>query len=127
MLLQFGGSLIAILVLSGLAIVLKLGGKPSLKTELDVAVAAAEIEDGFEVSRCSIARGCNAAVAQNAAGQIIVIRLHGNRFVGRILTLRASAKEAVDALIVDAGEPLFGDVRLSLSDAPYWADAINRL
>jgi len=127
MLLQFGGSLIAILVLTGIAAALKLGGKTSLRGEMDVATAAAEIKDGFDLKRSSITRGGKSALAQDEAGHIIVIKRHGNKFAGRILTSSASAQEAVDALIVDTGEPRFGAVRLSLSDASYWADAINRL
>ena len=34
---------------------------------------------------------------------------------------------AIEAVIVDTSETQFGTVRLSLEDASYWADAINRL
>ena len=57
----------------------------------------------------------------------MVIKRHGNKFAGRVLTNAASVREEVDALIVDPHETQFGRVRLTLSDAPYWADAINRL
>ncbi len=127
MLLQFGLSLIAILALAGLALLLKLGGKPVLKDEAAVALAAAEAVDGFETQRSSLSRNGDAALARDAAGQILLIKRHGNKFAGRLLTSDASAKEAVDALIVDTNEALFGAVQLALSDASFWADAINRL
>lgn len=124
---QFGGSLIAILTLSALAWGLKLGGKPSLGDGDAVGLAAVEAEDGFEPQRHSIARKRDAALCADAAGRIMVIKRHGNKFVGRVLSSQASAREEVDALIVDPGDARFGPVRLSLDDAAYWADAINRL
>ncbi len=124
---QFGGSLIAILVLAGIAWWMKLGGKPGLSDEAAVARAAAEVEDGFEPVRISIARSGAAALARDENGRIMVIKRHGNRFAGRILTRSAGVREEVDGLVVDSGEPRFGAVRLSVNDAAYWADTINRL
>ncbi|MDJ0979515.1 MAG: hypothetical protein QNI87_13390 [Erythrobacter sp.] len=126
-LLQFGGSLIAILALAGLATLLRLGGRPSLSDETAVTKAAGEVEDGFETSRVSIARDGAAALARDPDGRIMVIKRHGNKYAGRVLTPAARGLEEVDALVVDTGETRFGPVRLSVSDAPYWADAINRL
>ena len=106
---------------------MKLGGQPILQTEGDVARAAGEVEDGFVPKRTSIARAGNAALARDASGRIMIVKQHGSKFAGRILSGESSAKEEVDALILDIGEARFGTVRLSLSDASYWADAINRL
>jgi len=126
-LLIFGGSLIAIVVLAGIARWMGLGGNPILRDEESVRAAASEVEDGFAVERVSIARDGKAALALDADGRIMVIKRHGNRFAGRILTRSASAREEVDALIVDCGEAQFGPVRLSLADSSAWADRINRL
>jgi len=131
LLLQSAGSLVAILALAALAWWLKLGGKTALTDEHDVARAAGEVDDGFEPARVSISRGGNAALARDASGRIMVIKHHGNKFVGRILTPSANVSEEVDALIVKSGSDTdsarFGVVRLSLEDPAYWADAINRL
>ena len=127
MLLQFGGSLIAILVVAGLVALLKLGGKPILKDTDAVAHAAIDVEDGFCTARASVSRGGAAALARDVNGRILVIKRHGNKFAGRILSGGAKASEQVDTLIVDTGEARFGEVRLALDDAAYWADAINRL
>lgn len=127
LLIQFGGSFVAILVLAGLVAVMKLGGRPSFKNEAAVALAAREVEYGFDVARSSITRKGNAALARDADGRIMLIKRHGNKFAGRILTSSAQAQEDVDGLAVHTGERRFGSVRLSLSDASYWADAINRL
>lgn len=127
MLLQFGASLIAVLALAGIAALLRLGGRARLNDEAEVASAMREVDDGFHARRCSIARGGQAAIARDPEGRIMVIKRHGNKFAGRVLTSAAYASEEVDALVVDCGETRFGSVRLALSDAPYWADAINRL
>ena len=127
LLLQFAGSLIIILLLAALARFLKLGGTPALANEEEAARAASEVEDGFEAQRISIDRKGAAALVRDGNGRIMVIKRHGNRFAGRVLTHAARAREEVDALIVDPSETRFGAVRLSLTDASYWADAINRL
>lgn len=127
LLLQFGGSLVAILALFLLARALKLGGAPSLASEEQVRAAAGEVEDGFEAQRISISRGGLAALARDDAGRIMLIKRHGNRFAGRILTSHANVREKIDSLEIDCGEARYGVVSLRLDDAGYWADAINRL
>lgn len=127
MMLQFGASLIVIFALAGIALLLKLGGNPSLTDAAAVALAADGVEDGFKTERSSIAKGGKAALTRDPTGRIMVIKRHGNKFAGRILSSRARCREEVDALLVDAGDAQFGTIRLSLSDASYWADAINRL
>lgn len=126
-LLIFGGSLIAIVALGGLARWLGLGGNPVLRDEDAVKIAAGEVEDGFVAERISISRDNRAALTSDAGGRIMVIKRHGNHFAGRILTAQASAHEEVDALVVDCGEARFGTVRLTLEDSSTWADRINRL
>lgn len=127
LLLQFGGSLVAILALFLLARALRLGGRPLLEDAEAVRRAASEVEDGFEAVRVDIARGGKAALAADDTGRIMLIKLHGNRFAGRVLNSAASVREEVDGLIVNTGEARFGSVRLSLEKPGYWADAINRL
>lgn len=131
MLIQFGGSLLAILILAALAWAMRLGGRPALAQEADVARAAGEVVDGFEPMRCSIARGGDGALARDPQGRIMLIKRHGNKFAGRLLTSAATVREEVDALVIrcgpDADAARFGAVRLALEDPAYWADAINRL
>lgn len=127
LLLQFGGSLVAILALYALARVLKLGGNSGLVDDGAVRIAAGEVEDGFEATRIAISRGGAAALAADPDGRIMVIKRHGNRFAGRVLTRAARVREEVDALVVDPGDARFGAVRLSIERPGSWADAINRL
>jgi hypothetical protein len=131
LLLQTAGSLVAILALAGLAWWMKLGGAPRLDGEQAVMRAAGEVEDGFR----PVATACDAegvaALACDAAGRIMVIRRHGNRFAGRVLGPRAAARLGDHPgefnLVIDSGEPRFGRVFLTLTDAQAWAEAINRL
>ena len=127
LLLQSGGSLLAILALYGLARMLKLGGQPVLADDDAARRVAGEIEDGFEAVRVSISRDRTTALAKDAAGRIMVIKRHGNRFAGRVLGGSARVREEVDCIVVDPFEGRFGSVRLSLSDPGAWVDAINRL
>ncbi len=127
MLIQTGGSLLAIFALFLLARWLKLGGKPVLADHAAVQHAANEVEDGFTTQRSAIARAGDAALAVDAAGRIMVIKRHGNHFSGRVLTPTAKVREEVDAIVVDCGEARFGPVRMSLDETGYWVDAINRL
>ena len=127
LLLQTGGSLVAILALYLLARALRLGGSPVLADAAETALVAGEVEDGFVVQRVSISRGGTAALVSDSTGRIMLIKRHGNRFAGRILSPVANVREQVDSIEVDPGDPRFGTVRLSLTDPNYWVDAINRL
>lgn len=131
LLLQTAGSLVAILALAGLAWWMKLGGAPRLDSAAAVGRAAGEVEDGFT----AVAFACDAqgasALARDAAGRIVVIKRHGNRFAGRVLgggaTVRLRRDTDASTLEVDPGEPRFGTVVLALPEPETWAEAINRL
>ncbi len=127
LLIQTAGSLAAILALAGLAHWMKLGGAPLLGSDEAVRRAAGEVEDGFSPVATARDKAGLAALARNGAGRIMLIRRHGNRFAGRVLTPRASARAGGQTLTVDCGELRFGIVRLDLCEAQAWADAINAL
>jgi hypothetical protein len=127
LLLQTTGSLVAILALAGLAWWMKLGGAPTLASTADVERIAGEIVDGFAPVAESRDRSGSAALARNAAGRIMLIKRHGNRFAGRVLGPGAAARIESGALEVDCGEARFGKVVLALAEPEAWAAAINRL
>jgi hypothetical protein len=131
LLLQTAGSLVAILALVGLAWWMKLGGSPALSSSEDVSRAAGEVVDGFAPVAESRDVAGRAALARDAAGRIMVIKRHGNRFAGRILGPDAAARlwrdQGSTGLEVDCGEARFGKVFLDLPDAQAWAVAINRV
>ncbi|MBU7580562.1 MAG: hypothetical protein KAF27_08830 [Porphyrobacter sp.] len=125
LLVQSAGSLAAILALAALARWLKLGGHPGLSDEAMLRRAAEEIVDGFEVADFSLAADRTAALVRDPEGRIMLIRLHGSRHVGRIISPLASARAHGNILEVDCREPRFGVTRLELEDAEAWAAAIN--
>lgn len=126
-LIQFGGSLVAIIVLAWLALALQLGPKPGLENAQQAANAASEVHDGFVPVESAVARDGSAAVLRDDAGQVMLIKTHGTKFAGRILSSSASATVSDTMLVIDTGEARFGQVTLDLDSPDGWADAINRL
>jgi hypothetical protein len=127
LLLQTAASLVAILALAGLAWWMRLGGSPRLGNDDAVRSAAGEVEDGFTPIAIARDPAGTAALARDPAGRIMVIKRHGNRFAGRVLSPGANARLAGDTIKVDCAEARFGTVALTLSDAETWAEAINRV
>jgi 1-acyl-sn-glycerol-3-phosphate acyltransferase len=131
LLLQTAGSLVAILTLAGLAWWLRLGGALPLTSEDEVRRISAEIEDGFTPTSIACDEEGAGALARDEHGRILLIRPHGNRFVGRVLNKSASARlkdhPGEFNIVIDSGERLFGRVALTLPEPDAWADAINAL
>ncbi len=131
LLMQSAGSLAAILALAGLAWWLRLGPALPLSNADDVRRIAAEIEDGFAPVTIACDEEGAGALARDAQGRILLIRPHGNRFVGRVLTARAGATlqdhPGEFNIMIDTGEQRFGRIALTLSDPDAWAAAINAL
>jgi hypothetical protein len=127
LLIQTAGSLVAILALAGLARWMQLGGTSGLSDETVLRRAASEVADGFEVARFAMGQDNTAALASDPEGRIMLVRIHGNRPVGRILGPAAKASANGTELTVDCGERRFGVTRLTLADPAPWADAINQL
>ena len=123
----FAGSLVAIVVLAGLAALMRLGGKPVLANEAEARRAANEVFDGYEPQKIALGEDGSAALLEDRTGRIMLIKRHGNQFAGRILNGAASAGLDEQRLIVDTGEKRFGSVSLSHPEAASWAEAINRL
>ena len=131
LLLQTAASLVAIVALAGLAWWLRLGGTPRLTSEDDVAQFAGEVEDGFAPVAVAIDAEGAAALARDGQGRIMLIRRHGNRFAGRVLTAQAKAahqgQAGASTIMIECGEARFGKTFLAIPDPDAWADAINRV
>lgn len=125
--LQIIGSLLAILVLSGLAAWMKLGGIAKLATQEEAQRAADETVDGFVATRCALDANGDGALVEDADGRILLLKPHGNQFAGRLLDTRAAASLAGTRLTIDSGERRYGSVILVLDEGAYWEEAINRL
>lgn len=125
--LQFLGSLGAILALAWFARALKLGGDPRLVDDAAAMHAAGQAIDGYapiEIARDQQGRG---AILRDSAGRILLLKPHGNKFAGRMLGPQSHAQADKASLMVDSGERRFGSVTLAIDNADAWAEAVNAL
>lgn len=124
---RFAGSLVAILLLAGLAWWLKLGPQRRLDSDDAAREAAHEALDGFEPVAMARDRDGRATLLRDAEGRVLLLRQHGSHFAGRLLDQKARARIEGGALIVDNGERRYGVVRLDIAEPETWRDAIARL
>lgn len=126
-LLQFVGSLAAIVALAALAWWLKLGAPRPIESEADARREASEAADSFEPVEIALDRAGRSALLRDGAGQILLLRQHGTHFAGRVLTPAAYARIDGEALVVDTAEKRYGGVRLELDDPSLWVQHIESI
>ena len=126
-LLQFLGSLVAILALAGLAFALRLGPAPRLKDEQAARAAADEAVSGFDPVDIALDRGGAGALLRDTTGRILLLRQHGSHFAGRVLTGAAEVSRDGDALLIDTAEKRYGTARLEIPDPSAWMQAIEAI
>ncbi len=124
---QFGGSLVAILIVVGIAYRLKLGPERRLDSEESARIAATEAVDGFDAIDISLDAEGRAALLRDASGCILLLRQHGTHFAGRVLTSAADARIDNDVLVIDTAERRYGAARLHVADASAWKQAIEAI
>jgi hypothetical protein len=127
-LLQFGGSLLAILGLAWLALKLGLGGDRRIRGEAELRELAEEALYGFEPVEIAIDRAGLAALARDAEGRVMLLRRHGAHFASRLLDGHANVRLDRNFLIVGTSDRRFGEVTLDLGEqAGAWAASLRRL
>ncbi|GGE01846.1 hypothetical protein GCM10011515_21900 [Tsuneonella deserti] len=127
-LLQFGGSLLAILALAWAAHRLGLGGDTRIRDEYHLRELAEEALCGFEPVDVAIDRSGIGALARDAQGRVMLLRRHGSHFASRLLDSHLHVRLDRNLLAVGTGETRFGTVILDLGDkAPAWAASLRRL
>ena len=126
-LLQFLGSLVAILLLAGLAYALRLGPAQCLADNQAARKAADEAVSGFDPVEIALDFDGTGALMRDAGGRILLLRQHGSHFAGRVLTSDAAVRRDGDALIVDTAEKQYGAVRLTIPDPSAWMQAIEAI
>lgn len=126
-LLQFLGSLAAILLLAGVAWWLKLGPERRLNNEDEARRAAAEAADGFEAKDLALDAEGRAALLRDAGGRIMLLRPHGTHFAARILTPAATARIESDTLVVDTAERRYGGAALRIAEPQAWVKRIEAI
>lgn len=126
---QFTVSLIAILALAWLARWLGLGRNTRIKDEAHARRLANEVVFDFEAQDIALDEGGHAALLRDEAGAIILIKLHGVQFCGRMLGTESHAAMWQDrgktSLEVQSGERLFGKAFLNIAAPEEWLEAIN--
>ncbi|WP_374406954.1 hypothetical protein [Pelagerythrobacter sp.] len=128
LLLQLGASLLAILVLAGIAWKLGLGGDTRIRDEEHARELADEAESGFSAVDIAIDRAGYAALLRDTDGRVLLLRRHGSHFASRLLTGHASVRLDRHLLVVGTSDKRFGEVTLDLGNkAQYWAASLRRL
>jgi hypothetical protein len=126
-LLQFAGSLGAVLLLIFVARRLRLGGEAKIADEADARDLADNAVCGFEAEAVALDRSGRGALLRDRAGRILLLAPHGNRFVGRLLDARATARIEGERLVIASGERPLAQVTLDLPDPAAWSRAIEAL
>jgi hypothetical protein len=127
-LIQFGGSLVAILVLAWIALKLGLGGEPRIRDEGHLRELAEDALCGFDPVEIAIATDGQAALARDGEDRVMLLRRHGAHFASRLLDSAARVKRDGSVLLVASSDRRFGEARLELREnASAWAERIERL
>ena len=127
-LLQQAGAIVAILVLSGIAWKLGLGGDVRIRTEAEARALADAAICGFTPSAIALDRAGIGALLRDASGRVLLIRRHGAQFAARLLDSHAFARLDRNFLTVGTGEKTFGSITLDLGDeAQVWASSLRYL
>lgn len=106
---QLGGSLIAILLLAGLARVLKLGRAAPITNHQAICAEAEAMLSGFEAADAIIGRDGATALVHGRDGSIAAIKRHGAHLAARRVGAEA-VRETPDGWHIDTGDARFGAV-----------------
>lgn len=126
-LVQFAGSVLAVLLLVIVAWRLRLGGDPRIADEADARELADNALCGFDAVDVALDCAGRGALLRDAEGRIILLAPHGNRFVGRLLDAGARARIDGERLVITAGERRLAPAALELADAAAWCREIEAL
>jgi len=116
------GSLAAVFVVAGLVKWLGLGRGAPLD-EASVLQVAADTYIGPAFTTAVVGADGRAGLAEGVAGELALVRAHGDKWVARLLAPPVAARVDGDALIIAAGETMFGATTLTLgaAEAARWA------
>lgn len=107
------GSLAAVLLLARAARWMGLGARHErIRDETHAIALADEAEYGFDGLSAEVDAAGYGAIVTNAAGALMLIRAHGNRFAARRIDGSFHARLDRNRLILTSGERGFGTVEL---------------
>jgi hypothetical protein len=114
---KLGGSIIAILLIAWLVRRMGLGASHTRIRDMDHAIALAdEAECGFGGVTAAVDAAGYGALVTNAAGAVMLLRAHGNRFAARRIGPGWHARLDRRMLELSAAESSFGAVTLDLGE-----------
>ena len=126
--LQFGGSLVAILLLAWLARRLGLGGDPRLRDPDEARRLAGEAVCGFEAQDVVLDRAGIGALLRDSAGRVMLLRRHGVRWAARLLDSHAGVRLDRTFMTIATQDKSFGAVTFDLGDQTQaWASSLRRI
>lgn len=127
-LIQFGLSLVAALLVAWLVRAMGLGADPRIADAAQAIRLAEEAETGFGGIDVARDRAGFAAIVRNGEGRMMLIRAHGNHFAARPVSADVVGRLDKDFLILSTPERRFGSVTLQLGkDASVWASRMRDL
>ena len=127
-LLQFGGSLLAILLIAWLAHRLKLGGDARIRSEEEARALAEEAVFGFQPVEVAIDRAGMGALLRDEVGRIMLLRRHGSHFAGRLIDSHVHIRLDRNSLTLATSDRRFGSVTFDLGEkAAIWAASLRRI
>ncbi len=127
-LLLFGGSLLAVVLLTIFVARLGLGRHPPLLSEAEARKQAADAIHGFEPLDVALDKSGRSALLSDGAGRVVLVAAKGVHFTVRQLGSASSTEHQDGVLKVRVGEMGFGLVSLQLGDdAAAWDKRIDAL
>lgn len=123
------GSLIAVLLLARVARWMGLGaGHERIVDEAHAIALAEEAECGFDGVSAEVDAAGYGAIVRNAAGAMMLVRAHGNRFAARRIDGSFTARLDRGRLWLASGERAFGSVELDFGKrAPFIAARLREV
>ena len=127
-LLQFGGSLLAVVLLAFLVSRLGLGRSAPILSEAEARKRAADAIFEFDPVEVALDKPGRAALLSDGAGRLVLLAANGVHFTARELSSASRVEHRNGELVVSVGELGFGPISLSLeSDAASWGKRIDAL
>lgn len=124
----FAASLVTILLVSWLVKRIGLGTDPRITSPAHAFAIADSVICGFDGTEAAVDRAGYGALVRNAKGQQMLIRAHGNFFVGRLLDPSFTGRLSHTQLTLESSERRFGSTTLDLGkDAQLWTARLREV
>jgi hypothetical protein len=121
-------SLVAVLLLAGLARWLGLGGDVRIRNADHARALAQDVHYGFDPVDVIVDRAGFGALLRDANGRQMLIRRSGARFAGRLIEPGVEARLDLQFLTLGSDGSPFGAATLNLGDdAQVWAAGLRNL